>query len=179
MSGPEGQMLAEARDRELLHARALALARPAASVPAPGVLLSVIRFDLAGEPHALEIRHVLAVLPPTAMAVVPEGPPALAGLVNYRGEVLAVFDLRPVLGLPSARDGGLRRIMVVGDERDPVGLAIDGLPEVAEIRRDGLSAPGRLTLGMTASGCVVLDGEALLGDDRLVVDQGAGAGEDG
>lgn len=169
--------MSDARDREVLRERARALARPPAAPAPPGEVLPVLLFDLGGEPHALEIRHVLAVMPSTPIAVIPAGPPVLAGVVNYRGGALAVFDPRPLLGLRPGGEG--RRVVVVGDEAEPLGLLVDGLPTVGRLRRDALSAGGGLSLGVTESGVVLLDGEALLGDDRLVVDQGTGTGRVG
>jgi purine-binding chemotaxis protein CheW len=58
----------------------------------------VFRLD-AGQ-YALPLEHVVEVLRMVAIRPVPEGPAWLAGVINLRGRVLPIMDLRTRLGLP-------------------------------------------------------------------------------
>jgi chemotaxis signal transduction protein len=67
-------------------------------------------------------------LEPTRIAPVPHAPPWLVGMMNLRGNPVAVFDLHTALALPR-NDGSQRTfVLVLGKGERAVGLLIDGLP---------------------------------------------------
>jgi hypothetical protein len=94
----EALRLSPERARAVLEERARALARVPPAEYA-GAVLEVVTFDLAGERYALETRHVRAVVRLGEHTPVPGAPDFLVGVLNLRGEVLAVMDLGKVLGL--------------------------------------------------------------------------------
>jgi purine-binding chemotaxis protein CheW len=171
--------------RALLDQRARELARaPAAALRADEVL-DVVAFDLAGERYAIEAHHVCEVSRLGEVARVPGAPGHLAGVLNRRGEVLPVFDLRVLLGLSTPAATERSRILVLGDARAELGVLADEVREVRRLRRaEVLEAAGtqvqgavrQHVLGVTAAALVVLDGAALLRDPRLFIDLGEEAG---
>src|SRR4051794_36714431 len=82
----------------VLEDRARRLARPLAAAQPSGGLLDLLAFRLAGERYAVETRYVQEVVR-LSLTPIPGVPGAVAGVGNLRGEVLVVFDLRPLLGL--------------------------------------------------------------------------------
>ena len=94
-------------------------------VPAP--LRQVLRVRIQDTQCAIDLAQVERVLPLVELQQVPGGPPHLAGLMNYRGESLAVVDLGIWLGMQDAqpysldtpivlcREAGLRVAFVVSE----------------------------------------------------------------
>ncbi len=90
-----------------------------------------LRIRLGDEHYALGLEHVLEVLELGELTPVPGSSPALLGLHNLRGEVLASVDLGAVLGI--AGDNGPRHLVVVADDRHRAGLAVDELFDLAAL----------------------------------------------
>jgi purine-binding chemotaxis protein CheW len=164
----------------ILEDRARILAQVPPRPPRAAEVLEVVTFRLAGERYALETRHVSQVLRPTQCVPIPGTPAFLAGVVNLRGEILAVVDLAVVLGLAGAGAAPPSWILVLGRERDEFGVRAEAVLEVATVRVDELhEPPGSIAggvrpylRGVTARALIVLDGAALLGDGRLIVNLG-------
>ncbi|RKG98012.1 chemotaxis protein CheW [Corallococcus sp. CA047B] len=159
---------------EQLDARARALARPPEIPVVPGSQREVVRFRAAGQSYALESRFILEVMRAPELTPLPGAPPLLRGLTLLRGEVLPVVELAPLFGRPAAQAHG--PVLVVGTTRPELGLRTDEVTEVAVLTgTELLPAPpsldeeaGALVSGVSPDGTLVLEGEALLGDGRLV-----------
>lgn len=157
-----------------LDARARALARPAEHPVLPGSQREVLRFRAAGQTYALESRFILEVMRAPELTPLPGAPPLLRGLTLLRGEVLPVVELAPLFGRPASQ--ALGPVVVVGTTRPELGLRTDEVTEVAVLTgTELLPAPpsleeeaGALVAGVSPDGTLVLEGEALLGDSRLV-----------
>ena len=166
-------------DREILRARARELARTPAPEPASGALLEVLEFGLARERYAVETRCVAEVHPLKHLTPLPCTPAFVLGVVNLRGRILPVYDIRKLFDLPQQGLTDLHRIIVVHGGDLEIGLlaeAIEGvrsvpleslqasLPTLTGIRADYLK-------GVTAEHLVVLDLDRILADPRIVVEQ--------
>ena len=99
--------------------------------------LQVMTFDLAGETFALEalaVREVLDVLPETA---VPGAAPFVDAVINFRGRVIPLCDLRLAFGLERGPVTIDSRIVVIEHELDGtptlIGLRADKVHEVTSI----------------------------------------------
>lgn len=157
-----------------LDARALTLARPPEVPVLPGSQREVVRFRAAGQTYALESRFILEVMRAPELTPLPGSPPLLRGLTLLRGEVLPVVELAPLFGRPAAHASG--PVLVVGTTRPELGLRTDEVSEVAVLTgTELLPAPpsleeeaGALVSGVSPDGTLVLEGDALLGDERLV-----------
>jgi purine-binding chemotaxis protein CheW len=97
---------------------------PVAEAPA-GLRACVV--SLGSELFAVEISHAREVVVLEEHTAVPLAPPHLVGVVNLRGQVLPIVDVRPVLGLLPRRVGRGSRVLVVAAGPDPVGVAVDGI----------------------------------------------------
>lgn len=174
----DGLHLSPERAREVLEERARLLARVPAPTPRAAEILEVIVFSVAGERYAIASRYVREVVRLTEPTPVPGTPDHLAGVINLRGEIVAVFDLRPFFGLSGSGDASPSRILVLGGGRNEFGVLADAAHEVVPLRiedvlppPDTVAGPGREFLrGMTADALVVLDGARLLQDRRFFLD---------
>ena len=166
--------------RAILDERARALARIPATPPRAAEILEVVTFGLGVELYAIETRHVRRVVRLSETRSIPGAPEFLFGIINLRGEILAVFDLHRFFGVPDGGVTDLSRVIVMGADRDEFGVLVDVAHGVRSLRIDEVLDPpgstagtGRQHLrGVTADALIVVDGVALLGDDRLVIDQG-------
>ncbi len=160
----------------VLDARARALARAPTPEAEPGTLREVVRFKASGQRYALESRFVLEVARSPELVTLPGAPPALRGLTLMHGEVVPVVELAPLFGrAPSDAPGPL---LVVGLSRAELGVRTEEVEEVTLLAGNTLLAPpsalddvaGNLVSAADRDGTLVLDGDALLGDSRLMFD---------
>ena len=157
---------------------------PPAAAPRREDLIELALIALAGERYALETRCIREVLPLAGLTPVPGAPDFLAGVLNLRGEILPVFDLRKLFALAAKEATALSRVIVLGAERAEFGLLAEEALGVTSLRKDEVLDPplsaariGREYLrGITKDALIVLSGEALLKDAGLAVAQDA-AGE--
>jgi len=165
------------QNREVLHARARQLARVPDAPPRAGEMLELVGFVLAGERYGIESRFVREVARLTRFTPVPGTPAFVMGVTNLRGEILALFDLRHLLGVVTEGVTDLGRIVVLGERRREFGLLADAASEILFVPGASLVQPetawGRTYVrGVSPDGVIVLSGEALLNDPQLTVDTG-------
>jgi purine-binding chemotaxis protein CheW len=176
LAGPADDADAVAR---VLRARARAAAREPLPTAEAGTLVQVVEFELARERYAIETRWVREVVALRDLTPLPGAPTFVAGLVNVRGRVVSVVDLKAFFDLPAKGLPDLNRVLVMADQRMEFGLLVDTVLGVASIAGDQIhAAPPTLTgvrerylRGLTADRLAVLDGASILGDPRIVVGQ--------
>lgn len=170
----------DAQVARILRERAARLARPDSPAAAPADALELLEFRLASERYAVETRFVTEVQVLRELTPLPGTPPFLRGIVNLRGRILPVYDLKKFFGLPEQGLTDLHRIVVVSTGDFEIGLLADVVAGVRPLPADALSPPlptlsaiaaGYLK-GIGAEGLVVLDLERLLSDPRIVVNDG-------
>ncbi|MFT3965345.1 MAG: chemotaxis protein CheW [Sphingobium sp.] len=108
-------------------------------------LLEVLTFDIGEEKLAIEavmIREILDLLPETA---VPGAPPLVGSIVNFRGKIIPIADLRFAFGMPVEAPTADSRIVVIETELDGeaqhIGIRTDKVHEVATLRRETSAEP--------------------------------------
>jgi purine-binding chemotaxis protein CheW len=162
---------------QILRARARALARPPEQAPAADTLLELLEFRLAQERCAVEIRHVREVVPLQDLTPVPCTPPFVLGVVNLRGRILPVLDLKKIFELPEQGLTDLNWIVVVRGDDLEFGLLAEAIVGVRAVPVETLQ-PSLTTLtgirsdylkGVTAERLVVLDLARILADPKIVV----------
>lgn len=141
-----------------------------ASAPAPArrPTRQLTTFWLADHLYGVEVAHVQEVLRAQHLTRVPRAHPAVAGLLNLRGQVVTAVELRERLGLP-ARAGGEKAILVVvrlGGE--VVSLLVDAIGDVVDVADDAFEMPPDTLDGAVRElirGAYKLDGRLLLALD--------------
>ena len=167
----------EERQR-ILEARARALARSLAAAPA-GELLEVVEFGLGGERYGVASSFVREVLHLAQLARLPGTPAFVLGIINVRGEILSVIDLKRIFELPEQTLTERDRVLVLHSEDMSFGILADRIVGVRSLPRASIQPPppGRpegsrdYLMGMTADCLAILDGGRLLTDGRLVVNE--------
>jgi purine-binding chemotaxis protein CheW len=102
--------------------------------------LQLIVFSVAGEPYALPISQIQEVVRYREPRSIATRVSWITGVLNLRGEILAVGDLAARLGV-TARPGGQRRIVIVKTPAGAAGLVVDSVDEVAMVAREQLDRP--------------------------------------
>jgi hypothetical protein len=81
---------------------------------------------------AIDVEHLYEVVQEATITPLPQVPMGLAGVVNFRGEILPVIELAPWLTSNSRCGDETVRVMIVQGESAQVGLRIDAVRDVAE-----------------------------------------------
>jgi purine-binding chemotaxis protein CheW len=160
-----------------LRERALALAR-AAQVSGDADSLELLAFRLASEQYAIDTRHVVEVHPLRDLTPLPGTPDFVRGIVNLRGRILPVFDLKKFFGLPEEGVTDLHRIIVVRGCDLELGLLADMVVNVIRLPRAALQASlptlsgigAHYIMAVSEQRVIVLDLDRVLADPRIVVD---------
>jgi purine-binding chemotaxis protein CheW len=169
--------------RRILRARADALAVPPAAPRSAEETLAAVTFLLAGETYAIELSFVREVHPLTSFTPLPGTPGFVLGIVNVRGQILSLIDLRHFFELPKVGLSELNKLIILQGNDMELGILADAVPGVQAIPRDEIQS-GLPTLngirqaylkGVTAERLVVLDGGRILADRSLVVQEQVGA----
>ncbi len=107
-----------------------------------------VTFSLSDELFGVEVSRTREILSLTPVTKVPQMPEYLLGVINLRGQVVPVIDMRLKLGLPAGEETEDTCIIVVELQVDGepmiVGALADAVREVLEIRSDQIEAPPRL-----------------------------------
>lgn len=162
---------------EILRARAQALAKEDADPLEGSAFLEVVEFSLAVERYAMETTHVREVQPLRQLTRLPGTPAFVAGIVNVRGHILPVLDIRKFFGLPDRGITDAHQVLLVRHEDTEVGILADLVIGLRSVRRDSLetSLPmlsgirGEYLRGVTPDRVAILDAARILSDRRILV----------
>ena len=167
--------------RSILKARARALAHEPQRVAAAQEFLEIIEFRLATETYGIEAAFVRDVLPLKDFTPLPGAPSFVLGVINARGEIISVVDLKKFFNLPQNGMGQLNKVVILRNEQMEFGILADDILGVRSIALETIQAsPPTVTgigasyvRGVTAERVIVLDGEKILGDEQIIVHQDA------
>jgi purine-binding chemotaxis protein CheW len=170
-----------AKARQILKARAKALARPLETRKQTEAALEVIEFGLAQERYAIPTAAVREVCPLKDLTPLPCVPPFVLGIINVRGQILPVIDIKKLLDLPQQGITDLHKVIVIRNDEMELGVLADvifglrvmpvdalqpSLPTLTGVREEYLK-------GVTADRLVVLDVAKMLADPKIVVNEDA------
>lgn len=107
-----------------------------------------VTFSLGKELFGLEVTRTREILSLTPVTQVPQTPEYMLGVINLRGQVVPVVDMRLKLGLPAGKETEDTCIIVIevkiDDEPIIIGALADAVREVLDIRNDQIEPPPRL-----------------------------------
>ncbi|MGQ0601620.1 MAG: chemotaxis protein CheW [Anaerolineales bacterium] len=111
-------------------------------MPAEKTLHQWVVFRVVSREYALRLEHVAEVLRMVALTPTPEAPAWLSGLINLRGRVIPVIDVRTRLGHPPQTLGLNTPIVVVKtDDQREVGLIADEVVELLTLPAEVVTRP--------------------------------------
>lgn len=167
----------EERTKRILKERARRLAKEPEAVVETSLVMEVLSFMLAGERYAIEARFVVETMPLVELTPLPGLPSFLLGIVNIRGRILSVMDIKKFFDLPETGLSDLHKLIVVRHRDLEVGIVADVLLGLKAIVRERMhSALPTLTGirekyldGVTDEGTIVLSMEKILSDERIII----------
>lgn len=127
-------------------------------------ILQLVSFRLGEEEYAIDILKVQEINRIVEITSVPNSPAYVEGVINLRGRVIPVIDLRKRFGLHAKEADAQTRIMVV-DVGTTVGLIVDSVSEVLRLSADTIEPPPPMTGG---DGSEFIRGVGKL-QDRLLI----------
>ncbi|MGA8211065.1 MAG: chemotaxis protein CheW [Nocardioidaceae bacterium] len=101
----------------------------------------LVTFRLEDRWYALDVSAVQEVLRGLPLTRVPLAPPAVAGLINLRGQVVTAVDLRRRLGLGPRGEDHEQMLVVLRRAGDQVALLVDGIGSVVPAEPDRFEPP--------------------------------------
>jgi purine-binding chemotaxis protein CheW len=125
----------------------------------------LVVFQLGAELYGVEISRVHEIIRLQAVTRVPRSPSFVEGVINLRGKVIPVVDLRRRFGLVSAEHTRASRIVVVEIGDQVVGIIVDAVSEVLRVSGATIEPPSPVVAGVDSE---YIHGIAKL-PERLVI----------
>lgn len=103
--------------------------------------LKIIAFQLKEKEYAIPVDQVLSIEKVQYITRVPGVSPTLKGVINLRGVVTPIVDLRKRFGLEDGKYSDQTRIIITVINQIEVGLIVDAANDVLDIQRDSIEPP--------------------------------------
>jgi purine-binding chemotaxis protein CheW len=166
----------------VLRERAQVLAKPLEEAPTPAERLELLVFSLAGERYGIEMIHGLEVLPLRDLMPVPGTPSFVLGVMNHRGRILPVLDVRGLFELAGRGVPEGSRVLAVEAGGMTFGVFAEAVIGTVTVGAHELAPPPVILpadrqaflRGVTGEMVAVLDLEVLARDPRITVNDEVG-----
>ena len=125
----------------------------------------MVTFNLGTEEFGVEIMKVQEIIRIPAITRVPKAPEYVEGVINLRGNVIPVVNLRIRFGMPNIEETDSSRIVVLQVGNKEFGIRVDGVTEVMRLDSDSIEPPPPVAVGMDSH---FIRGVGKM-DDRLLI----------
>lgn len=126
--------------------------------------MQIVAFELADNEYAVDILNTQEIIRPTTVTRVPKAPHFISGVINLRGNVIPVVDLRTKFNLAKEEFLESTRIIILNINDIPVGIIVDSVNEVITVKKESIEEPDLIDS---------LDGKYVKGvikqDNRLLI----------
>ena len=114
-----------------------------------GELRQFISFSVGEEEYGLELLRVKEVIRVREITWLPKAPSFVKGIINLRGDVIPIIDLRDKFGLETREQTAQTRVIVVEVEGRLMGMVVDSASQVVRIPADQIDAPPPVLGGLS------------------------------
>lgn len=128
-------------------------------------LLQLVSFHIGPEEFGVDITKVQEINRMVDITKVPQAPAYVEGVINLRGKVIPIIDLRKRLGVPLKEHDKNTRIVVVDIDQQVMGMIVDSVSEVLRIPVSTIEPPPDIATGVNSD---YIQGVAKL-EDRLLI----------
>jgi purine-binding chemotaxis protein CheW len=168
------------RMRAILAERARMLAK--STEIESGQTTQLVVFSLANETYGIDSDYVREVQPLRDVTPVPCTPAFVVGIINIRGAIYSVIDIREFFGVPKQAITDNTKVILVNAAGLEVGILADDVTGALNVPLAEIKPPldtkigtkEEYVRGVTKNMLIILDLEALLGDERIIVRQEVG-----
>jgi len=127
--------------------------------------LQVVVFNVGGHDFAIAIAVVREIINVTKLVALPDMPSSMVGIINVRGNVLPIVDLKSrfALGRSSASEDANQKILLVDLEGSMVGFLVDSVSEVLRVSRKSLESIEKIPgINVNLVDSICKDGDRLI-----------------
>lgn len=128
-------------------------------------LIQLVTFAIAEEEFGVDILRVQEIIRMMPITKVPSSPPFVEGVINLRGKVIPVIDLRKRFDMAATDEDDRTRVIVMDLHDRVVGYVVDSVREVLRIEASAIEPPPEVVSGI---GSEYIKGMGRL-DDRLLI----------
>jgi purine-binding chemotaxis protein CheW len=123
--------------------------------------LSLVLVRMGGRPCAIPCERVVEIVPRVNLDHIPDSPPEVLGVMNLRGRVVPVMDVRARVAGRAVDSSRYQHLVVVQCGERQVGLPVDDVHNVVQVSPSAIEKPGDLT-GVQGPGVVRIEDEMVL-----------------
>ena len=165
--------------RTVLRSRAKKLAQELEKRGSDNDYHEVLEFLLAHETYAIETPFIREVYPMTELTPLPCTPAFVFGLINVRGQILTVMDMKKFFDLPERGITNLNKVIVVRKDAMELGILADEIIGIRNIPVNEIQPPlstmtgihAEYLKGVTDERLIVIDMGRFLTDKKLIVQE--------
>jgi purine-binding chemotaxis protein CheW len=171
-------LLSAADDKTLLQKRAKELAKVVV-IEKQEEYLEYIKFGLANELFGIEKEYVKEVFPLKELTELPCVPNFVIGIINVRGKIISVIDLKRFFELPETGISDFNRVIILKENQLEFGILADRIYGVTRTYHDEMQKTlptlkgirEEFLKGITNDRIVILDYKKLMNDNKLIVNE--------
>lgn len=167
-------------DQKILNERAKKIRGHRGDIkPETGESIQVVAFLLNRERYGVENSCVTEVIHLKNLTIIPGTPPFVTGVINVRGKIISLVNLKLFFNLPPDGLTQLNRVIILKKDKMEFGIVTDAIEQTHLVRQSALSPPP-VTLngigagfikGITPDGLIVLDADRILSENAIIVNQ--------
>lgn len=163
----------------ILKKRAEILARESGEKRAEGEYIEAVEFALSYERYAIQTSYVREIIVLNELIAIPCTPSFIAGIINLRGEIISVIDLKRFFDLPAKGISDLNKVIIIHNEEMEFGILADSIMGVRKLNQSELETNlptltgirEEYLKGITKDHVVFLDAEKLLTDKKIIIEE--------
>ena len=169
------------KKRSVLKSRAKVLAVEKTDESVLNKFIEILEFRLASETYGIETAFIREVYPLKDLTTLPGTPPFVLGIVNVRGQIISVIDLKIFFNLPEKGLGELNKVIIIRNERMEFGILADIINGIRSVSHDAVqSSPVSKSeigtdylKGVINDHTIILDADKILKDENIIIHQEA------
>ncbi len=131
-----------------------------------GKEIQLVVFRLAREEYGVDIQQVREIIKVIDITRVPKAPEFIEGVINLRGQITPIMDLRKRLDLPELERGEETRIIIIEIGKNVVGMIVDAVMEVHRLPEKNIDPTPTIS---SEVGSEFINGVGKLGDRLLIL----------
>lgn len=136
--------------------------------------LEIVEFEVANNKFGINVIKVKEIIQPIPVTFIPHAHPHVEGIIQLRGEVLPVVDMRKVLGIPTENRDPQQKYIVAEFNKQRVVFHVDNVTQIHRISWDQIEKPSDMYQGGTSQviGVIKHNSEMilLLDFEKIMVD---------
>lgn len=172
-------VLSTEEKQSILKSRAQILAVEKNDAAEQKEFIEIIEFSLAYEKYGIETAFCREVYPLKDFTILPGVPSYVLGIINLRGQIISVIDLKKFFNLPEKGLGELNKVIVLRNEQMEFGILADVIlgtrsVSIDELQSSPISTTGigsEYLKGITNDHTIILEAAKILNDREIIVNQ--------